>query len=45
MKDIFILAIAAALTSCAFTINPDGSKSGSVDAPAAIRVIEIIATK
>ena len=34
-----------ALTSCTVTMNADGSKSATVDAPTAIRVIEIIATK
>jgi hypothetical protein len=40
-----LLAAVIALTSCTMTISPDGSKSATVDAPSAIRVIEIIATK
>lgn len=46
----FVLSIAAmtllvALTGCTLTIEPDGSKSATLDAPSAIRVLEIIATK
>lgn len=45
MKTIAILLTLAGLTSCTLTVNPDGSKSATVDAPTALRVIEIIATK
>ena len=45
MKTIIILAATACLTSCAVRINPDGSKDVSVDAPSAMRVIEILAEK
>lgn len=40
-----IAIIALALCSCAFTVNPDGSKSGTVDTAAAMRAIEIFASK
>ena len=45
MKTILILAALAGLTSCQITLEPDGSKSSTVDAPTAIRVLEILATK
>lgn len=32
-------------SSCTVNVGADGSKSATVDAPSAIRVIEIIATK
>lgn len=44
MKTIIILATLA-LASCAVSINPDGSKDVTVDAPSAIRFIEILAEK
>ena len=45
MKVIAILIALAGLTSCSITISPDGSKSATVDAKAAIRAFEIIAAK
>ena len=44
MKTIAILATLA-LASCAMTINPDGSKDVTVDAPAALTVLRILAEK
>ena len=35
----------AVMTSCAIRINEDGSKDATIDAPAALRVLEIIAEK
>lgn len=40
-----IAIIALALCSCSFSVNPDGSKSGNVDAESAMRAIEIFAAK
>ena len=42
---IALIVSLAGLTSCTITVSPDGSKSAAVDAPAAIRVLEIIAAK
>jgi hypothetical protein len=33
------------MTSCTLRVNPDGSKDAAIDAPAALRVLEIIAEK
>ena len=33
------------MTSCTIRINEDGSKDATLDAPAALRVLEIIAEK
>jgi len=33
------------LTGCTIRLNPDGSKDATIDAPAALRVLEIIAEK
>lgn len=44
MKTTLLLVILS-LTSCTVTMTPDGSKSATVDAPSAIRIIEILATK
>lgn len=35
----------AVMTSCTLRINEDGSKDATLDAPAALRVLEIIAEK
>jgi hypothetical protein len=35
----------AVMTSCTIRINADGSKAATIDAPAALRVIEVIAEK
>ena len=35
----------AVMTSCTLRINEDGSKDATIDAPAALRVLEIIAEK
>lgn len=35
----------AVMTSCAIRINADGSKDATIDAPAALRVIEVLAEK
>jgi hypothetical protein len=45
MKTLILIAALAGLTSCQITLAPDGSKSATVDAPTAIRVLEILATK
>jgi hypothetical protein len=42
---ISLLIVVVILTGCTVTVSPDGSKSATVDAPSAIRFIEIIATK
>jgi hypothetical protein len=33
------------MTSCTLRVNADGSKDATIDAPAALRVLEIIAEK
>jgi hypothetical protein len=33
------------MTSCTLRVNADGSKDATLDAPAALRVLEIIAEK
>lgn len=35
----------AVMTSCTIRINADGSKDATIDAPAALRVIEVLAEK
>ena len=45
MKTLLIIATIVCLTSCSVRVNPDGSKDVSVDAPSAMRVIEILAEK
>ena len=35
----------AVMTSCTLRLNEDGSKDATLDAPAALRVLEIIAEK
>ena len=45
MKTILTIAAIVCLSSCSVRVNPDGSKDVSVDAPSAMRVIEILAEK
>ena len=45
MKTIAILAAAIALSACSVHVNPDGSKDVTVDAPSALRAMEILAEK
>ena len=45
IASLLIWAAVAVMTSCTLRINPDGSKDATLDAPAALRVIEIIAEK
>lgn len=40
-----LLFAVMAFSSCTVTVNPDGSKDVIVDAPSAMRVIEILAEK
>jgi hypothetical protein len=40
-----LLALIMLATACTVSVSPDGTKSATVDAPTAIRVLEIIATK
>jgi len=44
---LFLLAAGCllALPGCTFTFHPDGSATGTLDAPAAVRVIEVISSK
>lgn len=44
---LLLLAVGCllALPGCAFTIRPDGSATGTLDAPAAVRVIEVLSEK
>lgn len=42
---MIIWACVAVMTSCTLRINADGSKDATIDAPAALRVLEIIAEK
>jgi hypothetical protein len=42
---MLIWAAVAVMTSCTLRVNPDGSKDATIDAPAALRVLEIIAEK
>jgi len=45
MKTIATLVAIVCLASCSVRVNPDGSKDVSVDAPSAMRVIEILSEK
>jgi hypothetical protein len=45
IASILIWATVAVMTSCTLRVNPDGSKDATIDAPAALRVLEIIAEK
>jgi len=42
---MLIWAAVAVMTSCTLRVNADGSKDATIDAPAALRVLEIIAEK
>lgn len=42
---LIAITVALALQSCAFTVNPDGSKSGTLDGPGVLRAIEILNAK
>jgi hypothetical protein len=42
---IIIVAAIACLTGCSVHVNPDGSKDVTVDAPSALRAMEILAEK
>jgi hypothetical protein len=45
LASLLIWAAVAVMTSCTLRINADGSKDATIDAPAALRVLEIIAEK
>jgi hypothetical protein len=45
IASILIWATVAVMTSCTLRVNADGSKDATIDAPAALRVLEIIAEK
>jgi hypothetical protein len=45
IASLLIWACVAVMTSCTLRINTDGSKDATIDAPAALRVLEIIAEK
>lgn len=45
MKIIILLAITAILNSCAFHVNPDGSKDVTIDAKTAAAALRVIAEK
>jgi hypothetical protein len=45
ISGMLIWATVAVMTSCSLRINADGSKDATIDAPAALRVLEIIAEK
>jgi hypothetical protein len=45
IASLLIWAAVAVMTSCTLRVNPDGSKDATIDAPAALRVLEIIAEK
>jgi len=45
IASILIWATVAVMTSCTLRLNADGSKDATIDAPAALRVLEIIAEK
>jgi hypothetical protein len=45
IASLLIWAAVAVMTSCTLRVNPDGSKDATLDAPAALRVLEIIAEK
>jgi hypothetical protein len=40
-----LFSIAPLMNACAIRINADGSKDATIDAPSAIRIIEIIEGK
>jgi hypothetical protein len=45
IASLLIWAAVAVMTSCTLRVNADGSKDATLDAPAALRVLEIIAEK
>jgi hypothetical protein len=45
IASLLIWAAVAVMTSCTLRVNEDGSKDATLDAPAALRVLEIIAEK
>jgi flagellar basal body-associated protein FliL len=45
IASMLIWATVAVMTSCTLRVNADGSKDATIDAPAALRVLEIIAEK
>jgi flagellar basal body-associated protein FliL len=45
IASLLIWAAVAVMTSCTLRVNEDGSKDATIDAPAALRVLEIIAEK
>jgi flagellar basal body-associated protein FliL len=45
IASLLIWAAVAVMTSCTLRVNEDGSKDAAIDAPAALRVLEIIAEK
>jgi hypothetical protein len=45
IASLLIWAAVAVMTSCTLRVNADGSKDATIDAPAALRVLEIIAEK
>jgi flagellar basal body-associated protein FliL len=45
IASLLIWATVAVMTSCTLRLNADGSKDATIDAPAALRVLEIIAEK
>ena len=45
IASLLIWAAVAVMTSCTLRVNADGSKDAAIDAPAALRVLEIIAEK
>ena len=45
LRPLCVALVGAALTSCGITLNEDGSKSATVDAEQAAKLIKIIAEK
>jgi flagellar basal body-associated protein FliL len=45
IASLLIWAAVAVMTSCTLRVNADGSKDATIDAPAALRVLEIVAEK
>jgi flagellar basal body-associated protein FliL len=45
IASLLVWAAVAVMTSCTLRVNADGSKDAAIDAPAALRVLEIIAEK
>ena len=45
IASLLIWVAVAVMTSCTLRVNADGSKDATIDAPAALRVLEIIAEK